>query len=132
VLIVTAIPASDPRWQPLCAALAARGARIETLPAVANRVPLPAVLDRLGELEVNELQVEAGPTLAGALLRQALVDELLVYIAPKLLGPAARPLLKLPKLAELDAAPAFAIAEVARVGDDVRLRLWPRAGGGAN
>jgi diaminohydroxyphosphoribosylaminopyrimidine deaminase/5-amino-6-(5-phosphoribosylamino)uracil reductase len=130
VLIVTAVPASDPRWEPRCAALAARGARIETLPAVDERVPLPAVLDRLGELEMNELQVEAGPTLAGELLRQGLADELLLYVAPKLLGPAAQPLLAFPELTELDAAPAFAIAEVARVGDDLRLRLRPRAAGG--
>ena len=131
VLIVTAVPASDPRWEPRCAALAARGARIETLPAVGDRVPLPAVLDRLGELETNELQVEAGPTLAGELLRQGLADELLLYVAPKLLGPSARPLLAFPELAELDAAPTFAIAEVARVGDDLRLRLRPRAAGRA-
>ncbi len=130
VLIVTAVPASDPRWEPRCAALAARGARIETLPAVGERVPLPAVLDRLGELEINELQVEAGPTLAGELLRQGLADELLLYLAPKLLGPAARPLLAFPELTELEAAPAFAIAEVTRVGDDLRLRLTPRAAGG--
>ena len=130
VLIVTAVPASDPRWEPRCAALAARGARIETLPAVGERVPLPAVLDRLGELETNELQVEAGPTLAGELLRQGLADELLLYLAPKLLGPAAQPLLAFPELTELDAAPTFAIAELARVGDDLRLRLRPRAAGG--
>ncbi|HUL46148.1 MAG TPA: bifunctional diaminohydroxyphosphoribosylaminopyrimidine deaminase/5-amino-6-(5-phosphoribosylamino)uracil reductase RibD [Steroidobacteraceae bacterium] len=130
VLIVTAVPADDPRWEPRCAALAARGARIETLPAVAGRVPLPSVLDRLGELETNELQVEAGPTLAGELLRQGLADELLLYVAPKLLGPSARPLLALPELTELDAAPTFTIAEVTRVGDDLRLRLKPRAAGG--
>ena len=130
VLIVTAVPADDPRWEPRCAALAARGARIETLPAVAGRVPLPSVLDRLGELETNELQVEAGPTLAGELLRQGLADELLLYVAPKLLGPSARPLLAFPELTELDAAPTFTIAEVTRVGDDLRLRLKPRAAGG--
>jgi len=127
VLIVTAVSASDPRWEPRCAALAARGARIETLPAVGARVPLPAVLERLGELEINELQVEAGPTLAGELLRQELADELLLYVAPKLLGPSARPLFAFPELAELDAAPMFAIAEVTRVGDDLRLLLTPRA-----
>ncbi len=132
VLIVTAMSAADPRWEPRCAALAARGARIETLSATGARVPLPAVLERLGELEINELQVEAGPTLAGELLRQELADELLLYVAPKLLGPAARPLLAFPELAELDAAPRFAIAEVARVGDDLRLRLTPRAAGAAH
>lgn len=129
VLIVTAVPASDPEWEPRCAALAAQGARIETLPTVGDRVPLAAVLDRLGELETNELQVEAGPTLAGELLRQELADELLLYLAPKLLGPSAQPLLAFPELTGLEAAPAFAIAEVMRVGDDLRLRLLPRAGG---
>jgi diaminohydroxyphosphoribosylaminopyrimidine deaminase/5-amino-6-(5-phosphoribosylamino)uracil reductase len=127
VLIVTAVPASDPRWEPLCAALAERGARIETLPAAGGRVPLPAVLERLAELEVNELQVEAGPTLGGSLVEQGLVDELLLYVAPKLLGPAARPLLELPELASLDAAPAFSIVESAPVGEDLRLLLRPRA-----
>jgi diaminohydroxyphosphoribosylaminopyrimidine deaminase/5-amino-6-(5-phosphoribosylamino)uracil reductase len=130
VLIVTAAPVSDPRWEPRCAALAERGARIEMLPAVGERVPLAAVLERLGELETNELQVEAGPTLAGELLRQGLADELLLYVAPKLLGPSARPLLAFPELTELEAAPAFDIAELARLGDDLRLRLKPRMAGG--
>jgi diaminohydroxyphosphoribosylaminopyrimidine deaminase/5-amino-6-(5-phosphoribosylamino)uracil reductase len=127
VLIVTALPASDPQWEPRCAALAVRGAHIETLPAEGGRVPLTAVLERLGELEINELQVEAGPTLAGSLVEQGLVDELLLYMAPKLLGPAARPLVALPELDGLEAAPVFAIAEVVQVGEDLRLRLRPRA-----
>ena len=54
------------------------------------RLSLSDVLDRLGQREINELWVEAGARLAGALLHQALVDELVVYIAPKLLGPQAR------------------------------------------
>jgi diaminohydroxyphosphoribosylaminopyrimidine deaminase/5-amino-6-(5-phosphoribosylamino)uracil reductase len=95
-------------------------------------VPLPAVLERLGELEVNELQVEAGPTLAGELVRQGLADELLLYVAPKLLGPGARPLLALPELTGIDAAAAFLIADITRIGDDLRLRLTPRGGGGAH
>ena len=129
-LIITALAATDPDWEPRCAALAAQGARIETLPADGSRVPLAAALDRLGELEINELQVEAGPTLAGELLQQGLCDELLLYVAPKLLGPAAQPLLALPEPAGIDAAPGFDIAEAARVGDDLRLRLRPRATGG--
>src|SRR6267154_1671149 len=59
--------------------LTARAVRIETVPEENERLSLGAVLDRLGELEVNELQVEAGPTLAGDLVRQSLVDELLLY-----------------------------------------------------
>jgi len=130
-LIITALAATDPDWEPRCAALASSGARIETLPADGSRVPLAAVLDRLGELEINELQVEAGPTLAGELLQQGLCDELLLYVAPKLLGPAARPLLVLPEPGSIGAAPGFDIAETAQVGDDLRLRLRPRAPGAA-
>jgi len=129
VLIVTAVPATDPRWEPRCAALAARGARIETLPADDGHVPLAALLERLGELEMNEVQVEAGARLAGELLRQSLVDELLLYVAPKLLGPQARPLVVLPELTRLDDAPELMIHDVQRVGDDLRLLLRPRASG---
>ncbi|MGH8277586.1 MAG: RibD family protein, partial [Steroidobacteraceae bacterium] len=120
---LTTVPASDARWEPRCAALAAHGAHIETLPAAGDRLPLPAVLDRLGELEINELQVEAGPTLAGELLRQGLADELLLYVAPKLLGPQARPLLELPPLTELAEARSLALLEVRELGGDARLRL---------
>jgi diaminohydroxyphosphoribosylaminopyrimidine deaminase / 5-amino-6-(5-phosphoribosylamino)uracil reductase len=127
VLILTAVPASDPRWEPRCAALAAQGARIETLPAAADGLALPGVLERLGELEVNELQVEAGATLAGELLRQRLADELLLYVAPKLLGPHGRPLVHLPRLQTLEEAPGFALVEAQPVGTDVRLRLRAEA-----
>jgi diaminohydroxyphosphoribosylaminopyrimidine deaminase/5-amino-6-(5-phosphoribosylamino)uracil reductase len=132
VLILTALRPSDPGWEPRCAALAAHGAQIETLPADRGQVALPAVLDRLGELEMNEVQVEAGPTLAGKLLQEGLIDELLLYLAPKLLGPAARPLLELPEPVSIEAAPAFAIVEAERVGEDLRLRMRPRAAGGAH
>ncbi len=109
------------------AALTARGARVETLPAAGGRLQLPAVLERLGELEANEVLVEAGATLSGELLRQGLADELLVYMAPRLLGPDARALLTLPALASLSAAPAFTFTETQLLGADLRLRLRPRA-----
>jgi diaminohydroxyphosphoribosylaminopyrimidine deaminase/5-amino-6-(5-phosphoribosylamino)uracil reductase len=108
------------------ASLSGRGARIESVPVVAGRLALGAVLDRLAELEVNEVQVEAGPTVAGELVRQSLVDELLLYLAPKLLGDKARPLLELPEPAELSAARAFTLTDSQPLGDDLRLRLRPR------
>ena len=107
--------------------LGERGARVESLPASGDRLQLPAVLERLGELEVNELLVEAGATLAGALLHEGLVDELLLYVAPKLLGPTARPLVALPALQQLDDACAYVLLGVQQFGDDLRLRLRPRA-----
>jgi diaminohydroxyphosphoribosylaminopyrimidine deaminase / 5-amino-6-(5-phosphoribosylamino)uracil reductase len=124
VMILTGLEALD---EARAAALSARGARVESLPAGDGGVALPAVLDRLGELEVNEVLVEAGAILAGALLRQQLADELIVYVAPRFLGPTARGLVELPELTALDGAPAFAFAEATPVGEDLRLRLRPKA-----
>jgi diaminohydroxyphosphoribosylaminopyrimidine deaminase/5-amino-6-(5-phosphoribosylamino)uracil reductase len=123
VLILTALEALD---ETRAAALSARGARVETLPAAGERLELPAVLERLGELEANEVLVEAGATLAGEFLRQGLADELLLYVAPRLLGPDARALVALPQLTELKDAPAFTLIESIHLGDDLRLRLQPR------
>jgi len=106
--------------------LTARAVRIETVPEENERLSLGAVLDRLGELEVNELQVEAGPTVAGELVRQSLVNELLLYVAPKLLGDKARPLVKLPEPLQMSEALGFALIETRQLGDDLRLLLRPR------
>ena len=84
---------------------------------------LPEVLSRLGALQMNEVLVEAGPTLTGAFVQHGLADELLIYIAPKLLGPQARPLFDLPLLENLQQALRFAIIDERRVGSDLRLRL---------
>jgi diaminohydroxyphosphoribosylaminopyrimidine deaminase / 5-amino-6-(5-phosphoribosylamino)uracil reductase len=123
VLIITGVSVPD---EAHAAALSARGARIEWLPTAADRLVLSAVLERLGELEMNELLVEAGATLAGELLRAALVDELLLYVAPKFLGPDARPLVALPPLQQLDAASVYSLLGVQQFGEDLRLRLRPR------
>jgi diaminohydroxyphosphoribosylaminopyrimidine deaminase/5-amino-6-(5-phosphoribosylamino)uracil reductase len=118
------------------AALVGRGAVIEELPASETstavaadglRLSLPDMLDRLGGREINELWVEAGPRLAGALLRQLLVDELILYVAPKLLGPQARPLVEMSELRSLPEAPNFMVVESGQIGEDVRLRLRPQA-----
>ena len=112
------------------AQLAERGAEIDEVPGPESgeltRLSLPDVLDRLGRREVNELWVEAGPRLAGALLRQALVDELIIYVAPKLLGPQARPLVEMGELRSLREAPNFIVVETRQIGEDVRLRLRPQ------
>ena len=70
--------------------------------------------------------VEAGPTLSGELLRHGLIDELLLYVAPKLLGPQGLPLVDLPELGDLQDALGFTVAGVQRLEDDLRLRLRPR------
>ena len=108
------------------AAFAEMGVMVEAIPASHGRLDLSAAIDRMGELEVNELLVEAGPTLSGELLRQGLVDELLLYVAPKLLGPQGLPLVDLPELSDLQDALGFTVAGVQRLEDDLRLRLRPR------
>jgi diaminohydroxyphosphoribosylaminopyrimidine deaminase / 5-amino-6-(5-phosphoribosylamino)uracil reductase len=124
VLILTTLTAPE---DPRALSLTAKGARLESLPCDGERVALPAVLDRLGELELNEVLVEAGATLAGELLRQSLADELLLYVGLRLLGPAARALVALPALARLADAPSFTLVESQHVGEDLRLRLRPGA-----
>jgi len=84
---------------------------------------LPEILSRLGALQMNEVLVEAGATLTGAFVQHGLADELLIYIAPKLLGPQARPLFDLPLLEDLQQALRFAIIDQRRIGSDLRLRL---------
>jgi len=114
------------------AALEARGARIEQLEenvpggaASAERFRLEQVFARLAQAEVNEVLVEAGATLAGELLRLELVDELLLYVAPVLLGHRARPLVALPEPASLSSGLRFDLIESRSIGPDLRLRLRP-------
>jgi diaminohydroxyphosphoribosylaminopyrimidine deaminase/5-amino-6-(5-phosphoribosylamino)uracil reductase len=108
------------------AELEARGARIDIMPVEEGRVDLTAALQRLAELQANEVLVEAGPTLAGQLLRRSLIDEMLLYIAPKLLGPHARALVDMQRLDYLEDAPEFALEGVKKLGDDLCVRLRPR------
>lgn len=95
--------------------------------AVAGGLDLPQVLAELGRRGVNELQVEAGSALCGALFVAGLVDEMLLYVAPVLLGDTARPLLALPPLAEMAARWRLRIVEQRQIGDDLRLLLRPPA-----
>ncbi|WP_395684387.1 bifunctional diaminohydroxyphosphoribosylaminopyrimidine deaminase/5-amino-6-(5-phosphoribosylamino)uracil reductase RibD [Dokdonella sp.] len=87
---------------------------------------LAAVMALLASRGINEVQVEAGPTLCGALFAAGLVDELLLYVAPVLLGDSARPLLALPPLADMAARWTLRVAEQRQVGDDMRLLLRPQ------
>jgi diaminohydroxyphosphoribosylaminopyrimidine deaminase/5-amino-6-(5-phosphoribosylamino)uracil reductase len=91
----------------------------------ADGLDLSHVLRVLAARSINELQVEAGPTLAGALFAAGLVDELLLYVAPVLLGDQARPLLALPALADMAARWRLRTVEQRHVGEDLRLLLRP-------
>ena len=103
-------------------ALRAAGAEVLLLPGANGRVDLPALLQHLAAAGVAELHVESGAVLNAALLGADLVDELLVYLAPKLLGPGLA-MAALPPLAALDQALPLAFEDAQRVGDDMRLRL---------
>ena len=101
-------------------------ARIERVRTLRGHLDLVRVLERLGELQINDVLVEAGPRLAAALLSAGLVDEWLLYLAPKLLGPQAKPLAAFARLTKMSAAPQFELLESSTIGPDVRLRLRPR------
>ncbi|MFG6413373.1 bifunctional diaminohydroxyphosphoribosylaminopyrimidine deaminase/5-amino-6-(5-phosphoribosylamino)uracil reductase RibD [Roseateles sp. DC23W] len=96
----------------------------ETRVIGAGRANLPALLAELGGQGINELHVEAGPTLSGAFLDAGLVDELLIYQAPLLIG-HGRPLAALQPLTGLDQAQRWRLVEATPVGPDLRLRLRP-------
>lgn len=95
------------------------------LPQHNGHLDLVMLLTRLGKQQINSIWVEAGAHLAGALLQAALVDELIVYIAPKLLGSDARALCVLPGLEKLAAAPCFKFNEIRQTGADLCLHLTP-------
>jgi diaminohydroxyphosphoribosylaminopyrimidine deaminase/5-amino-6-(5-phosphoribosylamino)uracil reductase len=102
-------------------ALEQRGAEIVTVPAdAAGRLDLPAVLADLAARQVNELHVEAGARLNGALLQTGHVDELLLYLAPTLLGDG-RGMAALGPLARLSEGLAFEFASATPVGSDLRI-----------
>ncbi|MBE5251072.1 bifunctional diaminohydroxyphosphoribosylaminopyrimidine deaminase/5-amino-6-(5-phosphoribosylamino)uracil reductase RibD [Mixta mediterraneensis] len=91
-----------------------------------QQLDLVAMMMLLGQRQINSVWVEAGAALAGALLQAGLVDELIVYVAPKLLGDSGRGLCQLPGLHQLADAPAFSFSDVRQVGSDLRLTLIPQ------
>jgi len=107
-------------------ALAARGARVVVFPGSMGRVDLADVMQDLFDQGVKVLHVEAGAELNGALLRAGLVDELLFYLAPSLLG-EGRGMAELGPLASLSQAQTMNFDSIERVGPDLRIlaRLQP-------
>jgi diaminohydroxyphosphoribosylaminopyrimidine deaminase / 5-amino-6-(5-phosphoribosylamino)uracil reductase len=103
------------------------GATTELLPLARtdSGLDLQALLAELNRRQCNEILVESGPRLAGALLQLGLLDELIVYMAPTLLGSAARPLLELPLTLMAQQLP-LTLLDVRRVGDDWRFTAVPR------
>jgi len=96
------------------------GNEIIVLPNAADKVDLAALMLELGRRQINELHVEAGFKLNGSLIREGCVDELLVYLAPSLLGDAQR-MFNLPVLESLEDKKSLAFHEVKQIGADLRI-----------
>ncbi|MES2490836.1 MAG: bifunctional diaminohydroxyphosphoribosylaminopyrimidine deaminase/5-amino-6-(5-phosphoribosylamino)uracil reductase RibD [Pseudomonadota bacterium] len=116
ILLTTHSPATMPA-----------GVEVAQLDRDGEYFSLTAAMSELGRLKVNEVLVECGPTLAGLLLQAEVVDELVLYLAPSLLGHAARPLARLPNLEKLSQRLQFQWRDVRVVGPDLRLTAVPAA-----
>jgi diaminohydroxyphosphoribosylaminopyrimidine deaminase/5-amino-6-(5-phosphoribosylamino)uracil reductase len=117
VLVLTTRALDDPKAQ----ALRSAGARVERVAGDAEHCDLKAVVEHLGTLEINDVWVEAGAGLNGALLKAGLIDELIIYMAPRVLGSTARGMFELPALASLADAIELEFDEVSKIGADLRI-----------
>ena len=106
---------------PRMVALRAKGAEVVVLPGREGQVDLAALMQELARRGCNEVHVEAGYRLNGALLGAGLVDELLVYLSPSILGDTARGMFHLPPLQDLSQRHSLKISEITPVGDDLRI-----------
>lgn len=104
-----------------------RFAKVEciAMPEQGDALDLSAVLSLLAGRHCSELHVEAGPTLCGALFAAGLADELLLYVAPIMLGDHARPLMHLPSLTEVASRWSLRMVDQRQIGNDWRLQLRP-------
>lgn len=107
------------------AVLTAAGAELLHLPDANNRVDLTALLQNLAQREINEVLLEAGQGLNGAFLQENLIDELLLYYAPKLLGTDAQGMFAMPEFTQMQQAIQLKILDIRQVGLDIRLRASP-------
>ncbi len=107
---------------PRSVALRAKGAEVVVLPNHDGKVELPALLQELARRGCNEIHVEAGYKLNGSLLAEGLVDELLIYMAPCVLGDTAKGMFHLPPLASLGERLNMKITDIRQLGDDMRVR----------
>ncbi len=90
-----------------------------------KKLPLRVILKDLAKQQINEVHVEAGATLCGALLQEKLVDEIIIYMAPKIMGADARGLFNLPELSQMKDKVDLKIQDIRAVGNDWRLQVIP-------
>lgn len=103
-----------------------QGAEIVALPNPGGKVELPGLLSELGRRGIGELHVEAGFKLAGSLMREDLVDELLIYLAPCLIGDAGRGMFNLPELVDLSGRRELELRDIRMIGNDLRILARPK------
>lgn len=106
-------------------ALEKAGARLQQVAANQDGLVLDEVMLLLGERGINELLIEAGPTLAGAALQAGIIDELVIYMAPSLMGSGARGLFNLPGLTKMADRVQLQIQDIRKVGQDFRIVARP-------
>jgi diaminohydroxyphosphoribosylaminopyrimidine deaminase / 5-amino-6-(5-phosphoribosylamino)uracil reductase len=94
------------------------------LPAKDGRISLEALLRELAKRQCNEVLLETGAKLAGSFLRRGLLDEIIIYMAPKLMGSSARPLFELP-IDNMNASLALKITDMRALGKDWRITAVP-------
>lgn len=113
--------------QQRAAALLAKGAELLCVANPAQQVDLPQLLQVLAQRGVNEVLVEAGQGLNGALLHAGLIDEFVFYYAPKLMGSAAHGMFAMPEFTAMQKVPELQVLDVRQVGTDIRVRAKPIA-----
>jgi len=119
----TLVATARPDNEPAAIALSAAGAQVVSLPGDDGRVDLPALMSWLAQhAQCNEVLIECGAILAGSALRAGLVDELVLYMAPTLLGSSARPLFNLP-LEQMAQQYRLQLTDTRQLGEDLRLTL---------
>jgi diaminohydroxyphosphoribosylaminopyrimidine deaminase/5-amino-6-(5-phosphoribosylamino)uracil reductase len=116
-----ALVAAARRDEPRMSLLKDQGAEVIVLPNADGKVELADLFRELARREMNEVHVEAGFRLNGSLVREGLVDEILVYLAPALLGDKAQGMFELPELTQLSGRRQLAIREARMVGPDIRI-----------
>lgn len=115
--------ASDPNHR--AKALQAAGAELLILPNEHKRVHLKGLLENLAQRGVNEVLLEAGQGLNGAFLQQNLIDEFILYYAPKLMGSDATGMFAMPAFTQMQQAVSLQVVDVRQVGVDIRLHAKP-------
>ncbi|MEE9492588.1 MAG: bifunctional diaminohydroxyphosphoribosylaminopyrimidine deaminase/5-amino-6-(5-phosphoribosylamino)uracil reductase RibD [Gammaproteobacteria bacterium] len=124
MLVLTAMSESD-QWH----ALEDAGVQVVECKTSGHHLDLAKAVEKLAAMQINELLLESGSHLAGAMLQANLIDEFIIYIAPHLMGDAAQGLVHLPGLASMRDRIALTLTDVRQIGEDVRLTLAPKKSG---